>query len=133
MKRIPFSLAVKILLLLQAPVLIFHLLVITGIIPYNIVWGGRLHSTDEMRKFETMSILVNLFMASVIGIKGRYINTRIDTRIINAILWVFTILFALNTLGNLFAKATLETIVFTPLTFLSAVLCGRLALEKEPQ
>jgi hypothetical protein len=133
MKRFPFSLAVKILLLLQVPVLIFHLLVITGIIPYNIVWGGRLHSTDEMRKFETMSILLNIFMASVIGIKGNYIKISIHPLIIYTILWCFAILFTLNTVGNLLAKVTLETVVFTPLTFLSAVLCGRLALEKETQ
>lgn len=132
MKKIPFQLAIKILLLLQVPVLAFHVLVITGCIPYNIVWGGILKSADEMYRFETVSICVNLFMATIIGIKAQYLKLRLPPRAINAILWVFTVLFGLNTIGNLLAKATLETAVFTPLTLISAVLCCRLAIEKEP-
>lgn len=49
---------------------------------------------------------------------------------LNVILWFFVVLFSLNTIGNLFAKVSLETIVFTPLTFISALLALRLIVEK---
>ncbi|MCC7298420.1 MAG: hypothetical protein IT244_08815 [Bacteroidia bacterium] len=40
----------------------------------------------------------------------------------NTIIAIFAILFVLNTVGNLMAKTTTETIIFTPITAISAVL-----------
>ncbi len=39
----------------------FHFLILLKIIPYDITWGGRLKSDEEMFVFETISIIVNLF------------------------------------------------------------------------
>jgi len=51
-------------------------------------------------------------------------------KIVTIALWAFVVLFAINTVGNVLSKTSLETIIFTPLTFLSAVLCFRIAIEK---
>ena len=43
--------AIKILLSMLTAVLLFHLCIVTGIIPYDITWGGRLKSDQEMYVF----------------------------------------------------------------------------------
>jgi len=104
--------------------------VITSIIPYTIVWAGKLNSIQEMLVFESISIIVNLFLLMVVFMRVGLLKGYLKTPTLNVILWFFVVLFSLNTIGNLFAKVSLETIVFTPLTFISALLALRLILEK---
>jgi hypothetical protein len=129
-KLISFRFAVNAQALLISMVIVFHLLVISGIIPYTIVWAGRLQSTRDMQLFESISILLNMVLLLVVTMKGSYIAAVVPQKVLNAILWVFIVLFSLNTIGNMMAKYTLETILFTPLTFVSAILCLRIVMEK---
>jgi len=110
-------------------VCLFHLLVITGIIPYTIVWGGKLQNQQEMLTMESVSILINAFMAFTILLHSGKLKSRIPKKWLTAVIWIFVALFSLNTIGNLFAEAKLETIIFTPLTLVSAILCSRIAIE----
>ena len=127
-RKINFSYAVKTMIVLILIALAYHLIIITELIPYDAVWGGRLKSIEQMRQFEIFSMAVNLFMLLVILIKGGYIKINIPKLIINTFLWLFAILFAINTFGNLFSVSIWETIIFTPITLISTVLCLRLAL-----
>ncbi|MDH4275809.1 MAG: hypothetical protein OEW08_12300 [Gammaproteobacteria bacterium] len=129
-RRISIQLAATLMLVILLCVVVFHLLVIVGAIPYSIVWGGRLESASQMYLFETVSITINLTVIAIVGMKVGYLKAFIPERAIIVLLWVLTILFALNTLGNIFSKTTLETFLFTPLTFISSVLCYRLAIER---
>ena len=104
-------------------VLIFHFLIFFEVIAYDKVWAGRLKSFEEMRKFETFSILLNLSNMGVLFIKYRLLNKGKTNKIIDIIIWCFVVLFALNTLGNLFAKNIYELIFGTLLTMVSAILC----------
>ena len=128
--KLPYKLSLNIMICIFSLILVFHLLVLMQIIPYTIVWAGKLNSVTEMRNFESVSILLNLLMLLVILVKADYVKWRINQRILNSIMWTFVVLFSLNTIGNLFSKSTFELIVFTPLTFLMAVLCLRIVLEK---
>lgn len=103
--------------------LIFHLLVLLQIVPYSIVWAGKLNSVEEMRRFETVSIGINLFMLMVMLLKASYMRHNIPAKVVNGIIWIFVIVFALNTVGNLFSKTSLELYAGTTLTFLSTLLC----------
>lgn len=103
--------------------LIFHLLILLQIIPYNQVWAGRLSSVEEMRRFEAFSIALNIFMLSILIIKHRQLTNGNSNKIINSLIWLFSAFFLLNTLGNLFAKNTLELILGTTLTLISSLLC----------
>jgi|JI10StandDraft_1071094.scaffolds.fasta_scaffold1394510_1 hypothetical protein len=112
-----------IILLLAVTILslIFHLLIMIGVIPYELTWGGRLESTKEMLVFETISIVINLFFLHTLLQKGSYIRTTYNKKIIRIILWVFFILFILNTAGNIQAITTFEKCL-TVVTGLNAVL-----------
>lgn len=116
------NIALIIMLSLLMLVLIFHFLILTQIVPYEIVWAGKLKTKQEMYVFESVSILINSILISTLLIKGNYLKINISEKLINTILWIFVVLFSLNTLGNLTAKTLFEKAVFTPLTAISAFL-----------
>ena len=130
-KKIPFKRSVNTMMILVSLVIVYHLLIVSGMIPYDAIWGGRLESQAQMYSFEAVSITINLLILAVVAIKGAYLSVKVSDRLINIILWIFTAMFALNTAGNIFSLSTIEAVVFTPLTFLSAVMCARMAIEKK--
>ena len=122
LNKISKNQALKIILGVLTAIFVFHILIIIRIIPYEIVWAGKLKSVNEMYVLEMVSILVNILLLAVLLLKGNYIKHKIDSKIINGILWFFVLVFALNTVGNLLAKSLFEKAVFTPLTLISALL-----------
>ncbi|MDD3061065.1 MAG: hypothetical protein PHW94_09030 [Sulfurimonas sp.] len=128
-KKINIQFAATLMLVIFSCVVVFHLLVLSGAIPYSIVWGGRLESASQIYLFEAVSITINLVVIASVGINAGYIKPFIPKRSVTFLLWALVILFALNTVGNIFSKTTLETILFTPLTLISSVLCYRMAIE----
>jgi len=116
------SQALKIILGLQTAIIIFHLLIIIRIVPYEFVWAGNLKSINEMYVFEFLSVLINLILIAVLLLKGSYIKSKIGQAITSGILWFFVFLFGLNTIGNLMAKSIFEKTVFTPSALISAIL-----------
>jgi len=61
--------------------------------------------------------------------KGDYLKLRFKNKTINIILWIFTVLFLLNTIGNVFAKTNFEK-SFAVLTFLFAILIWTILKSK---
>ncbi len=51
---------------------IFHLLIITQIVPNKIVLGGRMNSLNETLKFENVSIFMNLIMPFRLAVKDQW-------------------------------------------------------------
>ena len=109
--------------------LIFHLLVLTGFIPFGIVWGGRLNNQAEMIRFEAFSIFTLLCVLFIVAANAGFIRLRIKNVILKAAFWLLTALFLLNTLGNLNAASDLEANLFTPVTLLLSIFSLRLAIS----
>jgi len=127
MRRIPFRLAAWSLLLLFAAAIIFQLIVLAGFIPTEMVWGGRLQNAEERTVGAVVSIsvlvLVSLAVLNRMGIIGRA-----SSAFGRWGMWLVCALFLLNTIGNLFAIDLRETLIFTPITLVSAVLAARVAM-----
>jgi hypothetical protein len=115
--------AVLIMLFLLGAVMVFHLLILTENIPFDKVWAGKLKTLEEMRIFETVSILINLLMITVLSIKYKNIQNNTNNKVIDLIIWIFVVLFALNTIGNLFSVSMAELILGTAVTLISTILC----------
>tara|TARA_X000001036_G_C20647214_1_gene793495 strand:- start:1055 stop:1450 length:396 start_codon:yes stop_codon:yes gene_type:complete len=113
------KIAIKILIWLIATVTLFHLAILTKIIPYEVSWGGMLSNDKEMYVFESISILINLFLGFILLIKGDYVLRFLTTRVVDIILWIFLFIFGFNTIGNIFAESLFEkslsllTLIFT--------------------
>ncbi|PCJ67519.1 MAG: hypothetical protein COA58_03770 [Bacteroidetes bacterium] len=129
----PKKTALKIMIGLLLTILIFHLSILLEIIPYEAVWAGKLNSVEEMYVFETISILINVLLLIVLRVKFKNIKTSKSNKIIDVIIWAFVFLFALNTLGNLFAKSLIEQILGTVLTAVSAILCWIIVRKNNKQ
>lgn len=98
----------KITIGIVGTLLLFHFGIVFKIIPYEIVWGGRLQSDQEMYVFESISIALNLLLALLLLAKVNLIAVNLPEKVINFGLWAFVGLFALNTIGNLLAETTFE-------------------------
>ena len=111
-------------------VVLFHVLVVSGIVPKTIVWGGRISDPAQVVRAEIGSIMILLATAAIVAMRWRSLAQGAPNVVAAVGTWVLVGLFALNTVGNLFAKTLFERAVFTPLTLLLALLMLRLALER---
>lgn len=116
-----FKNSIKVFLGLLFLVILFHICIFAKIIPYTIAWGGRLTNDNEMYLFETISILINVFLSWVLLMKGDLVKFKFSDKTAKIILWIFFALFVLNTVANILAKTNFEKF-FTVLTALSAIL-----------
>jgi hypothetical protein len=127
MRLIPFRIASITLLVLFTAAIVFQLTVLAGLIPTEMVWGGRLKNAEERTVGALVSItFLVLFVFLLLVRMGRIAPS------MHALgkwgMWVICALFALNTVGNLFALDLRETLIFTPMTLISAVLAARVAM-----
>ena len=112
---------IKILTSISTVAILFHILILLKIIPYEITWGGKLKTDEEMYVFETFSILINSFFVFVLLQKGVFIKPFFGKKTVSITLWIFFAIFVLNTFGNLFAKTTFEK-GFAILTLINSIL-----------
>ena len=126
-KILPLSIAVYGIIIILSCTIIFHLLVLLGIIPSTIVWGGNLADKTQLYTMEGISIAINCLMLFVILNYAGIIKINTNRKFLVAVIWLMFLLFLLNTVGNLLAKNAIETWVFTPLTLLLAIFCFRIA------
>ena len=128
-KIISFKTAAQVNLIILGLFVIFHVLVILGVTPQNIVWGGRLTSRQELVQYEILSVVLMSFCILFTIWKANYIPLKL--RIIPTIgIWLMVALFLFNTVGNILAVTLFEKLVFTPMTILLAFFSLRLAIEK---
>jgi hypothetical protein len=131
MNKITEKFAAHCIILILSLVVVFHLLVLMNVIPYNIVWGGRLKDRAELFQFEMISIAANLLMLLVVLVKAKILKVALHPKLLTVALWLMFALFILNTVGNLLSVNEWEKIVFTPLTLILALLCLKLALSRK--
>ena len=110
---------------------IFHILVLTGIVPSNIVWGGRSsNSASNIIALELIALLVTLIFILIVALKAGYLKISKLKKVATVGIWIMAGFFLLNMAGNLSSPSLVEKMVFGPLTLIMALLAFRLALEK---
>jgi hypothetical protein len=128
-KHLSFQLVLWLMIVLNGAVILFHVTVLTGIIPFTHVWGGQLENRDQMLLFESISLLINGIIGWVLFTKLKPERFYLSEKVANFILYGLAALFLINTVGNIFAEATMEQVIATPLTLFSALCCYRLAID----
>ena len=118
------------LVILLVLVTIFHVLVITGLVPPEVVWGGSEKAPAQLIVLEFVSIVVNALMLVIVLIRAGFVQRAISDTTLRILLWVMFAIFVLNTLGNFVSENRFERNVFGPLTVFMALLTWRLALRK---
>ncbi|MDF1695781.1 MAG: hypothetical protein P1U56_08125 [Saprospiraceae bacterium] len=116
------------LLIIFGFLFLFHLLVLVGVIPYSIVWAGKIKDRIEMIQLESVSLFILAMATMTVLLKMRYVDFDFDPKIIKVGMWVFFVFFMLNTIGNLTAINPIEKYGFGLLTLVMALLSFRLAI-----
>jgi hypothetical protein len=109
--------------------LLYHTLIITQVVDYKNAWGGNLPSVEAMYVFEVVSVVLQLVFAGIVFVKFRSTPGSKIAKVTSGLLIIIASIFALNTVGNIFAKEIFERLLFTPLTFFAAIASARIAIE----
>ncbi len=115
------------LLIIFSLLFLFHILVLVGVVPANIVWAGKIKTRSDLIKMESISLIVLSIIIAVIAHRLGYHQWWINPRYTQVGIWVFFALFLLNTLGNLTATTAFEKYFFGSLTVLISILLFLLA------
>lgn len=116
------------LLILLSLLLLLHFIILLKIIPYTVIWGGRLKSNNEMYRFEILSVFIISLFIMVIMTQAGFTKLTIPNNLITYALLIMTGLFLLNTFGNAVSKNKIERLLFIPITILLTIFSLILAL-----
>ena len=117
------------LMIIFGLLIVFHLLVISGVIPYDIVWAGKIQSRTELLRMETVSLILLGLSTAIVALKTGLININIPQLVIDVGMWVLLALFVLNTIGNFLAESPIEKYGFSILTIIISYLIFKLAVR----
>ncbi|MCW7473933.1 hypothetical protein ND816_07555 [Leptospira levettii] len=123
----------KILFVIFSLASVFHVFALLQIIPYQYLWGGRLHSIEEMYLMESISLIANVFFVYCSYLYLQYMNNGLVPIWIRILFGFISAVFFLNTIGNLVAVTNLETLLATPITAILSVISFTLVLKYENQ
>jgi len=110
--------------------LIVHLLILRGTIPYALVWGGLANDANIMG-ISLVALGVTLFVLFVTASNLRYIQP-LFPRLMQLCMWIICGYLLVNTLGNALSTSTIEQYYLAPLTFILALCAGRVAWHRDP-
>ena len=128
-KLIAFEQAGRWLRILLAGLIVFHLLVISGLVPPEIVWGGQLEGAESILPLEILAITLTAMFLGVTALRTGSIGNMSDSRWVWLAVWLMAIYFLINTLGNLASGVSAENFIFAPISLAAAILALRLAIE----
>jgi hypothetical protein len=132
MKRlISARLAGNILLAALGLLFIFHVLVLFGVLPAEIVWGGMIQGGQtNLITLETVALAMTLLFMLIVAARIGYIQVGRLSGAVRVGVWLIFIFLLLNTLGNLASGVSFENLIAAPITIILALCALRLAIEK---
>jgi hypothetical protein len=110
----------------------FHVLMLAGVLPADVAWGGRAEAAGSLVFLESVGLAVTFLFAAVVAAKAGYIGSRVPRGAVRVAMWVVFGYFVLNTAGNLASASSLERSIFTPVSAVLSLLALRLAVSREP-
>jgi hypothetical protein len=131
-KLISAKSAANVLLVAMGALAVFHVLILAKVLPSDIVWGGgRMGVTpNNLVALETTALVITLLFALIIAAKAGYLRVPKLKKVVHIGAWIVFAYFTLNIIGNLASSASVEKLVFTPISIVLSALALRLAIEK---
>ncbi len=115
-------------LAILAALFLFHVLVLAGRLPADLVWGGRVQTRAGLIALEGFALVLLLGMAAVGMIKAGWLQAPASISTVDYILWGISAFFALSTVGSLAGRQRFERVFLAPLAFILMLLSMALAL-----
>jgi len=116
-------------LLLLSLLLLFglHILILDGVVPHHIVWGGQIRNTASLKTYQTIALIITVLFIFITAAKIGYLKVGRLKGVVNVGAWVVFAFFILNTITNLLLGVAFENWIFAPITILLAWLAWRVA------
>lgn len=119
--RLAFRLTAMLIATVLAMALVLHILVLVRVVPYQMVWGGRIDSLQALYIAESISLTLNgIILTMVLGFLQK-LPFRFSPIAYRAGFTLISVLFGINTVGNLLSHNSIERALFTPITVLLMV------------
>lgn len=99
---------IKIVLAIILLFTLMHLALIANLVPAQIAWGGNLERNANFYIAEILVLMLNALLIGVLLMKAGRLRQLISEKAMRVLLWCYTVLFILNTLGNLLANTWIE-------------------------
>ena len=64
----------------------YHVLILTHVVPYKYVWGGRLTSEEQMLHFEIVSLCINLLLLLLVLLRGNLLRLQVPQQVLKPLL-----------------------------------------------
>src|SRR4030095_11561838 len=105
-KLISARTAGNVLLALFGLLVVFHIIILSDLLPSDVVWGGQsAGSPSSLRILENFSLIFTGLFGFVVAVKIGYIKVGKFSRVINSLLWIIFAYMLLNTAGNLVSRS----------------------------
>ncbi len=111
-----------VLSILLFSLLLFHILVISGALPYQLIWGEKIASGAQMVQMEMVSIVAVSFMLTIAMVRTGWLNWQFRPALLQAGLVLMIFYFTLTAVGNLLAGTPVLRFIFAPLYLIVAIL-----------
>ena len=120
----------KVLFYVLISLTIFHIMVIIGIIPDNLVWGSRKLSAHKIMELEVFSLVISILIILISWFSVKNIEHGFIKAIQKIILILLGLYFSLNIVLNIISNNIVEKVIFIPVSILLASLYFILLKEK---
>ena len=124
-EKLNYRFAALALILVPGLLIVFHVANLLGFLPVNIIWTGRITSTNAMYAMGLVSIALNIAYMWFGAVRVGYIKNTTALAFSNK-LYPFLFWWLVgNSFVNLFSKSYIEVYLFNPILLLLVICCYR--------
>ncbi len=127
--KIRYSIANKTMVVLPIAITIFHVLILAGIVPADIVWGGHIETQADLYRLEAVSISLNLMTVAAVLKHSKLVKLGKQSKGLDVFMTGLGVMFVFNGFANIFSETLFERLFFTPLILVYAAMTFRLVFE----
>lgn len=109
-------------IILSMVMVVVHLLIIFGVLPFTIIWGGSIQDVGQLYPMEVVAISVLIAFAVIQAKQSRILKIKGKPLIWKILSIVVLLYLILNTLGNFASGVKVEKILFGSITLIMVLL-----------
>jgi hypothetical protein len=110
---------------------LFHVAMLLGLLPPDMVWGGRAAGEGgDLLTLELVGLVVTALFGLIVAARAGLVRIPVPSRLIAVCTWFVFAYFVFNVVANLASPSVLEKAIFTPLSVVLALLTLRVAMGR---
>lgn len=121
----------NVLLIALLVLLIIHILVLFGVVSPDIIWDTTITDKASVVISEWIAIFFILMFIFGILLKLNYLPMKGLRKSADSILWIMSLYYLLNIIGNFMSDNPIEKLLYSPLTLIMILMALRLIFAKD--